>query len=176
MGPETTGETLPYITTLEQSPIIIEKIVLDAPKEALQWKPDMNRWSVSEVLAHLSDLEVFFRERVRKMVAENNPQVESYDQNVAYAAGKYSSGTAREHLHTFCHERDRTLSMLRYFPPATAARTGQHAELGRITVAEQLHEWAFHDLGHIRQICELYRSRVFYPRMGGFKQYYTVKP
>jgi hypothetical protein len=176
MGPEASGESLPGVSVLEQTPIIIEKILLDAPQDALQWKPQMDRWSVSEVLAHLADVEVFFRERVRMMTVENDPLLASYDQNAAYAAGKYSGGLAREHLHHFCHERDRTLSMLRYLPVAAAARTGQHSEIGRITVAEQLNEWAFHDLGHIRQISELYRARAFYPRMGSFKQYYTVKP
>lgn len=28
----------------------------------------------------------------------------------------------------------------------------------------------------IKQISELYRSRAFYPHMGGFRKYYTVKP
>ncbi len=176
MGPAPAGDALPYITVLEQSPIIIEKIVLDAPKDALHWKPQMDRWSISEVLAHLADVEVFFRGRVSRMIKEDSPELDSYDQNAAYAAGKYSSGAARDHLHTFCHERDRTLSMLRYLAPAAAARTGEHCEIGRISVADQLNEWAFHDMGHIRQICELYRARVFYPKMGSFKQYYTVKP
>jgi DinB family protein len=176
MGSASSGDSPPYITVLEQSPIIIEKILLDAPKDSLQWKPAMDRWSISEVLAHLTDVEICLRERVRKMVAEDSPTLELYDQNAAYAAGKYSGGLAREHLHQYCHERDRTLSMLRYLPPAAMAKTGQHSELGRITVADQLNEWAFHDLGHVRQISELYRARVFYPKLGSFKQYCTVKP
>ncbi len=176
MAPAPSGDSVPGITVLEQTPIIIEKILLDAPPDALQWKPQMDRWSISEVLAHLADVEIFFRERVRKMVAEDSPQLPSYDQNATYAQGRYSGGTAREHLHRFCHERDRTLSTLRYLPPAAVARTGQHVEIGKITVGEQLNEWAFHDLGHIRQISELYRARVFYPKMGSFKQYYSVRP
>jgi hypothetical protein len=176
MASAPSGDSLPYITVLEQSPIIIEKILLDAPKDALQWKPATDRWSISEVLAHLADVEVFLRERVRKMVAEDSPNLDAYDQNAVYATGKYSAGLAREHLHQYCHERDRTLSMLRYLPPAVVAKTGQHSEIGRITVADQLNEWAFHDLGHVRQISELYRARIFYPKMGGFKQFCTVKP
>jgi hypothetical protein len=31
-------------------------------------------------------------------------------------------------------------------------------------------------LGHIRQIMELYRSCVFYPEMGVYQGYYTIKP
>jgi hypothetical protein len=176
MAPAPSGDSLPGITVLEQSPIIIEKILLDAPPDALQWKPAMDRWSISEVLAHLTDVEICFRERVMKMVKEDSPALLPYDQNAAYADGKYSSGLAREHLHHFCHERDRTLSALRYLPAAAAIRSGHHTVIGKITVGEHLNEWACHDLGHIRQIAELYRARMFFPRLGNFKQYYSLKP
>ena len=169
-------DALPGILLLEQTPIIIEKVLYAATKDELHWKPSMERWSICEVLAHLSDVEQVFRERARRMVEEDSPALDAYDQNAAYAAGKYSSGTAQENLRQFCHERDRSVSFLRYIPAKAIARTAQHAELGRITLGELMHEWAFHDLGHIRQISELYRARAFYPRMGGFQRYYTVKP
>ena len=170
-------DTLPGIPVLEQTPIIIEKIVWAATEEQMQWKPAMDRWSISEVLAHLADAEVTaFRERVRLMMEKNNPPIEGYDQNAAYAAGKYSNQKGREALKTFCHERDRSLSFLRYVSPAVLARKGEHSKLGTITVAQIMNEWAFHDLGHIRQIAELYRAHVFYPHSGPFQQFYTVKP
>lgn len=169
-------QVLPALELLEQTPIIIEKILYSATQEQLRWKPAPDRWSISEVLAHLVDVERVFRERARRMVEEENPFLESYDQNASYAAGKYSSGTAAEHLRDFCHERDRAVSWLRYLSPALVARTAQHAELGAITLGQLLHEWAFHDLGHVRQISEIFRARAFYPKMGGFQRYYTVKP
>jgi hypothetical protein len=39
-----------------------------------------------------------------------------------------------------------------------------------------LNEWAFHDLGHVRQIAELARAVKYYPSMGPFQPQYTVKP
>lgn len=175
MSPRST-QSLPGLGVLEQSPIIIEKILIDVPESTLTWKPSSERWSVAEVLAHLGDVENMFRERVRKMVAEDNPKLEVYDEKAAYAAGKYSGGAGRERLRTFCHERDRSLSMLRYFPETALGRGGQHSELGKVTVNDVLNSWAFHDLGHVKQIVELYRASTFYPRMGGFKTYYNVKP
>ena len=169
-------ELLPGVCVLEQTSIIIEKILYEATPDELHWKPASDRWSIGEVLAHLVEVETVFRKRARLMVEQDAPLLEAYDQNAAYAAGKYSSGRAQEHLRQFCHERDLSISWLRYVPAKALARTGQHAELGSITLGELLHEWAFHDLGHIRQIAELYRARAFYPRMGGFQKYYTVKP
>ena len=170
-------DALPGIPVLEQTPIIIERLVWGATEEQLHWKPAADRWSISEVLAHLADVEVFgFRERVEKMMAEKNPKIAAYDQEAHYAAGKYSKDRAKENLKNFCHERDRSLSALRYVPLQAAARTGQHEKLGPITIGHLMNEWAFHDLGHIRQITELYRANAFYPYAGPFKALYTVKP
>ncbi len=175
MASEAKGPAEEILNVLEQTPIILEKILLGVPEETLHWKPAPERWSVSEVLGHLAETEGMFRERSRKMIEEDSPKLPSYDQNAASAAGKYS-GTGRENLRKFCHERDRSLSWMRYLPGSATSRAGVHAELGRITVGELWQEWAFHDLGHIRQIAELYRARAFYPRMGAFQKYYTVKP
>ncbi len=168
---------LPGLAVLEQTPIIIEKLVHAATDEQLRWKPAMDRWSISEVLAHLADTEVVaFRDRIQAMVQQESPRLEFYDQNATYAAGKYSGGKPLEYLKQFCHERDRSLSLLRYLSAEALSRTGVHSELGSITVGHVMNEWAFHDLGHIRQIAELFRARAYYPGIGPFQRYYTVKP
>lgn len=169
-------DALPGITTLEQSPIIIEKLLLDQGQDVLGWKPALDRWSISEVLVHLGEVEQVFRSRVRAVIEQDNPTVPDYDQTAAAASGKYAGGLGREHLKKFCHERDLTLSQLRYVPPAAIARAANHGELGRFNLGELLCEMAFHDMGHIRQITELVRARVYYPRIGPWKKLYTVKP
>jgi len=166
----------PEIAILEQSPIIIEKVLIAAGPDELHWKPAPDRWSIGEVLGHLVDVEKLMLGRVQKMVKEENPVIESYDQNQVAATGKYLEKPALEFLREFCHERDRSVSWLRYAFPSVGARTGRHAEIGTVTVAQTVSEWAFHDLGHIKQISELYRSRAFWPRLGKAQQYYKVSP
>jgi len=170
-----TAHSLPGLHVLEQTPIIIEKVLWSVGDDLMQWKPSADRWSIGEVLGHLADAEMMFRGRVQKMLDQNNPKLEPYDQQAAYAAGKYA-GKPRVNLKLFCHERDRTLSWLRYVPASMVERTGAHGMLGTITVGQLMNEWSFHDMGHIRQILELYRSHAFYPNMGPFQKYYTPKP
>src|SRR5208282_663896 len=50
-------DSMPAIHQLEQTPIILEKMLHSAAPAILQWKPAAGRWSVSEVLAHLVDAE-----------------------------------------------------------------------------------------------------------------------
>ena len=66
--------------------------------------------------------------------------------------------------------------LLRYLPAAVCARKGRHLEIGEITLGHLLNGWCFHDLGHIRQISELYRTRAFFTNMGNFQRYYNPKP
>jgi hypothetical protein len=65
---------------------------------------------------------------------------------------------------------------LHSIPSAAGARTGQHAELGSVSLSQMLHELANHDLGHFRQIAELYRAYSFYPHVGPFQKYSNPKP
>jgi hypothetical protein len=131
MAASPSPDALPGLPVLEQTPIIIEKILWSATEEQLQWKPAADRWSISEVLAHLAEVEVVgFRERIQTMMEKDNPQLEAYDQNAASASGKYSTARARENLKKFCHERDRSLSSLRYVPVSVLGRSGNTQRLG----------------------------------------------
>lgn len=165
------------LNVLEQTPGTLRGLLSTAPNEVLDWKPAPARWSIREVLAHLVDVEVAgFRSRIEAMVATDNPVLARYDQEAVIASGKYQSVPGAELLNRFGAERRRSLEFLRGLPPGSEHRSGRHAEFGPITIGVLLHEWPFHDLGHIRQIAEIYRTRVFYPRMGAFQSYYTVRP
>lgn len=176
MSPRPEAQAHPELAVLEQTPIIIEKILVAATREQMHWKPAPERWSIGEVLSHMLEVEKLFLDRGRRMVEQKDPVIEPYDQNVAYAAGNYSHKDAVDTLRQFCHERDNSVTWLRYLPESARARTGRHAEIGAVTLGQMMNEWAFHDLGHIRQISELYRSRAFWPKLGAAQRYYSIHP
>jgi hypothetical protein len=45
--------------------------------------------------------------------------------------------------------------------------------VGEITVGEMIHEWAFHDLGHLKQILEVKRYALW-PRIGNLRAFYRM--
>ena len=51
--------------------------------------------------------------------------------------------------------------VLRGPPAETGERKATHRAAGEITLSQMLHEWALHDIGHIRQIAELVRARKY---------------
>ena len=48
--------------------------------------------------------------------------------------------------------------------------------MGEITIAQLMSLWAFHDLGHLRQIAELVRAAQFWDGIGSLQRYYSVRP
>jgi|GEM_PF-3709412 len=48
----------------------------------------------------------------------------------------------------------------RTLPRSAGGRKAMHKLAGEITLQQMLHEWAMHDLGHIRQIAELVRAQA----------------
>ena len=176
MQPASARDLQPAISLLEKTPRLLEMMLCDLPGELLHWRPAPERWSISEVLAHLAALEQVYAERALRMMAEESPALAKYDLEGAVARGEYSRGSAGQHLALFTRTRRSTLALLVGLPASAGARTGFHSELETITLTEMLNEWANHDLGHIRQIAELYRAHVFYPCSGPFMKYSNPQP
>jgi hypothetical protein len=176
MQPASAIDIQPAISLLGKTPQLLETLLGDLPGELLHWKPKPHRWSISEVLAHLATLERVYAERVQRMVAENSPPLAKYDLDGAKAREEYSRGSAGENLAHFTRLRRSSLALLSDLPPSAGARTAVHSELGTITLAHLLNEWAHHELGHLRQIAELYRAHAFYPNSGPFMKYSNPQP
>jgi hypothetical protein len=163
------------LRVLLQTPGILRDLLSPATTEQLGWQPSIDRWSISMVLAHLADVEIKgFRNRFEAMLGADRALLPSYDQLELFKRQKQFDPYAD--LARFEEERGETLALLHAMPEGAGARSGQHEELGTITVAQLLNEFAFHDLGHIRQVMELYRAHVFYLEMGAYQSYYKISP
>ena len=166
----------PAVALLEKTPALLETMLGDLPADLLQWKPGPDRWSISEVLAHLADIEKVCAERVRRILAEDSPMLQKYEPPGPTHARAYSRGAAEQHLALFTATRAGAVALLKSAAPSAGARTAKHSELGAITLSQMLSEWASHDLGHLRQIAEIYRARAFHPYSGPFQKYSNPKP
>jgi len=163
------------IHILERTPGTLRELLACATPEDLDWQPRPDRWSISMVLAHLTDVEVKgFMSRFLDIVEQDHPFLPAYDQLALFRGRNKFDGRAE--LDRFRALRAETLAWLKAAPPNAAARTGRHEQLGVVSFEQLLNEFAFHDLGHIRQVIELYRAHAFYPKMGVFQSYYNINP
>ena len=163
----------PPVSLLEKTPAILETLLRDVPTETLDWKPAPDRWSITEVLAHLLAIEQLYGDRARRIVVDNNPTLAKYlEPDEAHLGRK----TTNQYLREFVTLRKANYFFWHGVPSSAASRTGVHPEMGTITLLQLLNELANHDLGHLRQIAELYRAKAFYPQAGPFQRYSNPKP
>jgi hypothetical protein len=107
------------------------------------------------------------------MVEQERPAFAPFDQEARVGPRRYDRQDPRRTLARFMHHRQTNLKWLRKLRPVDLKRTGRHDEVGEISVENLLSEWAFHDLGHLRQILEVKRYALF-PRLGNLKAYYRL--
>lgn len=165
------------LSQLASTPAVLRLMLASATDQEAEWKPNADRWSILEVLGHLCHVETFgFRNRAERLAREDNPMLESYNQDQWAAAGAYSRTSLADALDEFERERGKSLVALAGIGPDALHRAGTHSELGRVELGHLLEEWNFHDLGHVRQIAELLRSVKYYPKMGPWQGYYKISP
>jgi DinB family protein len=173
MQPLSPAPIQPPISMLEKTPAILEILLRDVPGEVLEWKPAPERWSIEEVVSHLVMIEKLYEHRARRIVLEDSPDLPKYQPP---ADGEVPKKSALQSMEEFVPLRRAFVFYLHSIPSSAAGRTGKHTELGVISLSQMLNELANHDLGHLRQIAELYRARSFYPNAGPFQKYSNPKP
>ncbi|HEY2014712.1 MAG TPA: DinB family protein [Bryobacteraceae bacterium] len=170
-----TENNLPCVDMLEATPAILRGLMCEVTDDDARWKPAPDRFSIAEVLAHLSHSEGHcYRMRVDRFLKENRPEFEPDD--AQFHLDLYRNADPEDEFDHFEEQRDDNVEFLRNLPPGAGNRVAVHREVGEITLAQMLHEWALHDLGHIRQVAELVRARKFLAGAGPLGRSYELKP
>ena len=159
---------------LEATPVKLRREVASMTSRQIRTRPAPHKWSVQQILAHLNDVEYLgMRARLDAMVGQDNPTIEPFDQEKRAENLHYDRIPHQRSLEHFIRQRRANVRWLKTLKPAQLKRTGNHRKIGRITVNELIHEWAFHDLGHLKQILEVKRYALW-PCMGNFQEYYKL--
>jgi uncharacterized damage-inducible protein DinB len=109
-------------------------------------------WSVVEVICHLRDAEEFFIKRYQDMRDQDDPAIIGYDQAELARERNYKNADLEAALERFKTFRQQTLMELSKLTPDQWQRTGQHNEMGQITILGQAIHHVSHDAIHCAQI------------------------
>jgi hypothetical protein len=170
-----TDKGLPCIDLLEATPEILRGLMTELTEEDARWKPAPDRFSIAEVLAHLSHSEgQCYRMRLDRFLAETRPEFEPDDAQMYLDF--YMDADPENAFDQFEVQREGNVEYLRGLSAGAGDRVALHKEYGEITLAQMLNEWALHDLGHIRQIAELARARRYAAGAGPMAVSYNLKP
>jgi hypothetical protein len=166
---------LPCLDLLEATPAVLRGLMSELSEEDARWKPAEDRFSIAEVLSHLSHSEVdCYRARVDRFLSEQMPEFEPDDAQMHLEV--YRNADPEVEFGNFEDQRESNLELLRALPAEAGSRKALHRTAGEITLSQMLHEWALHDLGHVRQIAELVRARKYLAGAGPLGEDYKLKP
>ena len=166
---------LPCLDLLEATPAILRGLMSEISEADARWKPAEDRFSIAEVLSHLSHSEWHcYRARVDRFLSEEMFELEPDDAQMHLEV--YKNADPEEDFGHFEDQRETNIELLRGLPAEAGNRKARHRAAGEITLSQMLHEWALHDLGHIRQIAELVRARRYLAGAGPLGEEYKLKP
>jgi hypothetical protein len=168
-------EGLPCLELLDSTPDILRRLTSELTEEDARWKPAEDRFSIAEVLAHLSHSEGHcYRMRLDRFLREERPEFEPDDAQMYLDL--YRNADPKDAFDHFEELRENNVDYLRALPASAGDRRAIHKEYAEITLSQMLHEWALHDLGHIRQIAELVRARKYLGGAGPMGRGYQLRP
>jgi len=133
----------------------IARLIKGASIARLRKRPAPDRWSVSEIIAHLADGEIVGGWRMRLILGSPGTPVAAYDQNNWVVSGHYDKRDPRKSLEQFRVLRESNLALLRSLDPEQWQHYGMHSERGRETIEHIARMFAGHDLNHLQQIEKL---------------------
>ncbi len=169
------NDQLPCLDLLEATPAILRGLMTGISDEDARWKPADDRFSIAEVLSHLSHSEWHcYRARLDRFLAEGRPEFEPDDAQMYLDL--YRHADPEEDFGHFEDQREINVALLRGLPAEAGDRKALHRSAGEITLSQMLHEWALHDIGHVRQVAELVRARKYLAGAGPLGADYRLKP
>jgi hypothetical protein len=130
----------------------LERLIKDVPLSKLRKRPALEKWSVSEILAHLADAEIVGSFRMRLILSAPGTPIVAYDQDAWVTSGHYEKRDPRKSLEQFRILREANLALLKSLTPEQWKQYGMHAERGQETITRIVHMFAGHDINHLKQV------------------------
>src|SRR5215813_15673756 len=114
-------EGLTCLKLLDSAPDILRGLMSELTEEDARWKPAKDRFSIAEVLAHLSHSEGHcYRMRLDRFMAETRPEFEPDDAQMYL--DRYRGADPEEAFDHFKDQRATNLAFLRDLPQGAGDR------------------------------------------------------
>ncbi len=133
------------LTRLEEVTEQIVSEVSELDNGELNFNSDVDEWSVKQIVAHLLDAENIFHERIKKILAEEEPFLPTQEREP-------EDQDWETELTAFKAAREENLRMFRELEPDQWSKAGIHQERARITLRDIGELLITHNQEHLEQI------------------------
>jgi len=118
--------------------------------EQVKARPGPGDWSIAELTAHMVDSDLVATDRMKRVIAEENPLLLAYDENAWIEKLRSNEMPVNESADLFDANRRWVARILRNCRDEDFARFGNHSEKGRMTLAELLSTYVNHLDHHLK--------------------------
>jgi hypothetical protein len=136
---------------------VVRQALAGATDRELDATPAPGKWSARQIVHHLADSEMTSAVRLRRLIAEDRPNVGSYDE-AEYAKRLHYDRPIAASFEAFRFARESTADLLDRLTPAEWSRAGVHPEHGPYSVDRWLEIYAIHAHNHAAQITRARQS------------------
>jgi hypothetical protein len=130
----------------------LDRLIKGVSTAKLRERPEPDKWSVSEILAHLADTEIVLGFRIRQILGAPGTPIAAVDQDSWVTSGHYEKRDPRKSVEQFHVVREANLALLTSLTPQQWKHFGVHSECGQETIEHVVRMYAGHDINHVQQI------------------------
>ena len=148
------------VSFLEETPRHIRQFAAEMTEQDLRWKPSLDEFSVVEQVCHLRDLErEGYSARIRKILAENQPQLPDFDGSRIAKERTYNNQDFESAFREFALAREENVRVMKTLSPDQLNRSGVLEGVGIITLERLFQLMREHDQSHRKELNDL-RERI----------------
>jgi DinB superfamily len=125
------------------------------PADSLTAHPVPGKWSAAEIVHHLADSETTSGLRLRRLLVEDHPLIQGYDQDAYAASLNYNNREMAPALEAFRSARATAAQLFEFMSESDWQREGTHSESGSYSTEDWLKIYAAHAHNHAAQIRRL---------------------
>jgi hypothetical protein len=130
----------------------LERLIKGVPTSKLRKRPAADKWSASEIVAHLGDAEIVIGFRMRLILGAPGTPIAAFDQDSWVTSGHYEKRDPRKSVEQFSVVREANLALLKSLTPEQWKQYGVHSERGQETIEHIVRMTAGHDMNHLQQL------------------------
>ncbi len=136
----------------------IASIIIKLNNRQIQQRQIKDKWSIHENIAHLAKYQPVFIDRMRKIIAIDEPEFEAYRAENDPDFEIYCAFTTYELLKKISADREVIHQLIINLPPDRLERIGSHPKYGNLSVLEWAEFFLLHEAHHLLAIFQLAHS------------------
>jgi hypothetical protein len=140
------------LALFRRGPEILDKAIAGVSEEESKFVPAPGKWTIRQIVRHLTDTEIVAGMRLRQVIAEERPLMAVFDQDLWADHLHYSDCDVFDSAMKFRLLRDDMSDVLTPLPAGAFERVGLHPERGACTLGEWVSRFGTHVEKHAGQI------------------------